>query len=152
MKKMLVTSTGIILLFLLVLIWIDSPTMYIYRRTGFMCWMFPKLNYTFNVFDHGKDFDAIHIFTLKEIDSRRFSDYVHQDEDWNPLPIHEDLLASKICNIDFDQHMQDFVYLQEGFWYMDQSKHKLYIFSEVQNILFLRTASSFTGYKWNSNI
>lgn len=58
--------------------WSMSPARYIGRKTAYLSYGFPKEVYHFDAIDHGKDYDSIHIFKLKEWDGKRFLRYLKE--------------------------------------------------------------------------
>ncbi len=130
--------------------WSVSPMRYINRKTAYLSYGFPKEVYHFDAIGHGKDYDSIHIFKLKEWDGKRFLRYLKDQENWNPLPV--DQKAAKkhlLCDVEFDEHMRGMLGAEGGYWIISPEKNLFCVYDQSEYMLYIRTASSYTHYKWN---
>ena len=129
--------------------WAASPTQYIYEKTGFLsCW-FPKQIYAFDAIGHGHDYDALHVYQLSKLDGKRFHFFLEDKENWETLPVDQNAENSILCDVEFDRNMNDMMSAKDGYW-MLSLEHKMFcVYDESCRLLYIRTASSFTGHKWN---
>ena len=131
--------------------WSMSPARYIDRKTAYLSYGFPKEVYHFDAIDHGKDYDSIHIFKLKEWDGKRFLHYLKEQENWNPLPVDHQKETENhlLCDVEFDTHMNDMLEAEDGYWIISPEKNLFCVYDQSECKLYIRTASSFTHYRWN---
>lgn len=124
--------------------WSMSPTQYIYRKTEFLSYEFPKEVYDFDAIGHGKDYDSLHIFKLKGWDGKRFLYDLENKENWNPLPVELDAEKHLLCDVEFDVHMRDMLSAKDGYWMISQEENLFCVYDKSKRLLYIRTASSFT--------
>ena len=127
-----------------------SPTSYIHQKTGFFCIQMPRRIYNYNAIDHGRDYDSLHVYLLKELDTERLSQFAARSDEWRPLPLPDEVLAQEVCNAEYDAHMPHMLNAQSGWWraggrYGTEEYFDLYVFEDSTNMLFMRTASVFVS-------
>ena len=130
-----------------IILWIDSPMAYIKRKTHFQCLLLASERYSFDAIDHGKDYDAFHIFSLSHIDQDRFKQYVSDHHQWNLLPLDNAVLTNRISSIKYNPYMNEMLNVRIGYWFF-KDDHELYIYDSSTGILYMRTASCITDYQW----
>lgn len=138
---------GFIVVFVLLL---STPTAYIYDETGFLCAFMPRRLYDYDAIDYGRDYDSLHIFLLNPVDASRLNRFAANSDQWQPLPIPDDVMNQTVCNPEYDGRMRQMLNAASGWWRGDHALsdvgyRDLYVFDAGTNILYIRTASVFVS-------
>lgn len=148
-KKFFVLCLVIGIFSILIIGWAVSPTQYIYKKTKFFSYWFPKEIYDFDAIGHGRDYDAIHIFKLSEFDGNRFFLFLQEKDNWSALPVNIDEKEYELCDVEFDYHIRDMLFAEDGYWTIYPENKLFCVYDSANRLLYIRTASSFIGYKRN---
>ena len=136
----------LLIVFVVFLIWLTSPQLYIYRHTGFRT-LIAFTEYYYDLIGEGKDYDSLHVFKISQLDSKRLSDKVQQDSRWKPLPLSTCILEGKnsIVSPNYNEKLAKYSSLQEGY-YLFSDGYELCIFDCKNNILIIRARSIQSNY------
>ena len=148
-EKLIAVCLAVVIFSIVIVELAKSPTLYIYKKTEFVSWLFPREIYYFDAIGHGKVYDSIHIFKLSEFDGNRFFMFLKDKNNWNPLPIDINEKENALYDVEFDYNMRNMLSSEDGYW-MISPDHKLFcVYDRSDRLLYVRNASSFTGYKWS---
>ena len=136
---------GLIVVFVLLL---STPTAYIRDETDFFCLFMPRRLYDYDAIGYGRDYDSLHIFLLNPVDASRLNRFAANSDQWQPLPIPDDVMNQTVCNPEYDGRMRQMLNASSGWWRGDHALsdvgyRDLYVFDAGTNILYIRTASVF---------
>ncbi len=62
-EKLIAVCLAVVIFSIVIVELAKSPTLYIYKKTEFVSWLFPREIYYFDAIGHGKDYDSIHILS-----------------------------------------------------------------------------------------
>ena len=136
---------GLIAVFMLLL---STPTAYIHDETDFLCVFMPRKLYECDAIGYGRNYDSLHIFLLNPVDASRLNRFAANSDQWQPLPIPDDVMNQTVCNPEYDSRMRQMLNATSGWWCGDHALSDigycdLYVFDAGTNILYIRTASVF---------
>lgn len=150
-RQILITCLVLGIIGVVIVGWGLSSTQYIYRKTEFFSYFLPKEIYYFDAIGHGKDYDALRIFQLSEYDGKRFLSFSNNREDWNSLPVGRAATNQVLCDIEFDANMRDMLAKEDGYWTISPENKLFCVYDASSRLLYIRTASCLTRYKWEKN-
>ena len=109
-----------------------NPTPYVERFIPFDFVNSPKELYYVNMIDEGKEHNLLRIFQIGE--EHTLVEEVLRNENWNILPLTEEMRLHPICKENFDGKMSEMLNCSYGYWRWIDGKYLLVYDSHTQKL------------------